>query len=124
MINGEDFVGPEQKGRVVTILGDTLKHPNSIQLAKDADVLVHESTFGSNEEDLARQYNHSTTTQAAQIAKEAGVNKLLLTHFSSRYLYKDMKQLKKEAKAIFPNTCLMKDLQEISIPLKREGSEE
>ena len=80
--------------------------------------------FGSNEEDLARQYNHSTTTQAAQIAKEAGVNKLLLTHFSSRYLYKDMKQLKKEAKAIFPNTCLMKDLQEISIPLKREGSEE
>lgn len=124
VINGEDFVGPEQKGRVVTILGDTLKHPNSIQLAKDADVLVHESTFGSNEEDLARQYNHSTTTQAAQIAKEAGVNKLLLTHFSSRYLYKDMKQLKKEAKAIFPNTCLMKDLQEISIPLKREGSEE
>lgn len=124
IINGEDFVGPSQKGRIVTILGDTVEHPNSIQLAKDADVLVHESTFASNEAELARQYNHSTTIQAAQIAKKAGVKKLLLTHFSSRYMHKDMKQLKKEAKAIFPNTCLMKDLQEISIPINREGCEE
>jgi len=124
IVNGQDFVGPKQKGRIVTILGDTVEHPNSIQLAKDADVLVHESTFGSNEEDLARQYNHSTTTQAATIAKRAGVKKLLLTHFSSRYMYKDMKQLKNEAKVIFPNTCLMTDLQEISIPINREGCEE
>ena len=124
VIHGADFVGPKQKGRIVTILGDTVEHPNSIQLAQNADVLVHESTFASNEEELARQYNHSTTTQAAQIAKKAGVKKLLLTHFSSRYMYKDMKQLKKEAKAIFPNTYLMKDLQEISIPINREDSEE
>lgn len=123
IINGQDFVGPKQKGRVVTILGDTVEHPNSIELSKNADVLVHESTFSSKETDLARQYNHSTTTQAAQIAKKAGANKLLLTHFSSRYMYKDMKQLKNEARAIFPNTYLMNDLQEVSIPINREGSE-
>lgn len=123
IINGQDFVGPKQKGRVVTILGDTVEHPNSIELSKNADVLVHESTFSSKESDLARQYNHSTTTQAAQIAKKAGVTKLLLTHFSSRYMYKDMKQLKNEARAIFPNTYLMNDLQEVSIPINREGSE-
>lgn len=123
IINGQDFVGPKQKGRVVTILGDTVEHPNSIELSKNADVLVHESTFSSKETDLARQYNHSTTTQAAQIAKKARVNKLLLTHFSSRYMYKDMKQLKNEARAIFPNTYLMNDLQEVSIPINREGSE-
>lgn len=122
VIDGADFVGPDQKGRVITILGDTIQHPNSIALAKDADVLVHEGTFGVDETDLARQYNHSTVIQAANAAKEAGVEMLLLTHFSSRYLYKDMKELKASARSIFPNTLLMNDLQEIGIPLKREES--
>jgi ribonuclease Z len=123
VIDGKDFVGPKQKGRIITILGDTVEHPNSIELAKNADVLVHEGTFGPNEADLARQYNHSTVTQAAHIAKEASVDKLLLTHFSSRYLYKDMKQLKNEARSIFPNTYLMNDLQEVSVPMHREDNE-
>ncbi len=119
VIDGKDFVGPRQKGRIVTILGDTIKHPNSVQLAKNADVVVHEGTFGHGEEKMARKYNHSTTTQAAEVAKEANVEKLLLNHFSSRYLYKDIKKLEKEARKVFPNTYLMSDLQEVSIPLKR-----
>lgn len=123
VIDGKDFVGPKQKGRIITILGDTVEHPNSIDLAKNADVLVHEGTFGPKEADLARQYNHSTVTEAAHIAKEASVDKLLLTHFSSRYLYKDMKQLKNEARSIFPNTYLMNDLQEVSVPMHREDNE-
>ena len=120
VLDGHDFVGPKQSGRVVTILGDTLKHPNSKKLAQNADVLVHEGTFGHDEADLAKQYNHSTTTQAAQIAKDAATKKLLLTHFSSRYLYKDLKELEKEARKIFPNTYVMKDLQEVSIPIPKE----
>ena len=123
VLDGKDFVGPKQKGRIVTILGDTVKHPNSKKLAKNADVLVHEGIFGHAEEKLARQYKHSTTTQAAQIAKDAGVKELLLTHFSSRYLYKDLKDLEKEARTIFPNTHVMKDLQEVSIPLPKEENE-
>ena len=120
VIDGNDFVGPDQKGRIVTILGDTVEHPNSVKLAQGADILVHEATFGPKEVDLARQYNHSTTIQAANIAKKANVGQLLLTHFSSRYLYKDMKQLKYDVRKVFPNTLLMNDLQEVEIPLKRD----
>ncbi len=123
VLDGHDFVGPKQRGRIVTILGDTKKHPNSVKLAKNTDVLVHEGTFGHEEADLAKQYNHSTTTQAAQIAKEADAKKLLLTHFSSRYLYKDLKELEKEARKFFPNTYVMKDLQEVSIPIPKEEDE-
>lgn len=120
VINGADFVGPKQKGRVITILGDTVKHPNSVHLAKNADVLVHESTFGPGDEVIARQYNHSTTRQAAQIAKEAQIEMLLLNHFSSRYMYKDIQILLKDARETFPNTHAMADLDEVSIPIKKE----
>lgn len=123
VLDGADFVGPKQKGRIVTILGDTVKHPNSVILAKDADVLVHEGTFGPTEAELAKQYNHSTTKQAAQIANEASVKKLLLTHFSSRYLYKDLKELEKITQHTFSNTHVMKDLQEVSIPMIKEDEE-
>lgn len=121
VLDGKEFVGPKQKGRIITILGDTVEHPNSVKLAQDADVLVHEGTFGPEEKDLARQYNHSTTTQAALIAKKANVSKLLLTHFSSRYLYKDLLDIEKQTRKVFPNTFIMKDLQEVSVPLKKEG---
>ncbi len=120
VLDGNDFVGQTQEGRTVTILGDTIKHPNSVALAKNADILVHEGTFGPGEDTLAREYNHSTTTQAASVAKEAGVDRLLLTHFSSRYLYKDLKTIEKETRQLFPNTFIMQDLQEVSIPLKKE----
>lgn len=123
VLDGKDFVGPKQKGRIVTILGDTIKHLHSVELAENADVLVHEATFGPEEAELAHQYNHSTTIQAANIAKKANVEQLLLTHFSSRYLYKDIQTMEKEAQKIFPNTHLMHDLKEVAIPLKREDNE-
>ncbi|MDN6195958.1 MAG: ribonuclease Z [Atopostipes suicloacalis] len=120
IIDGADFVGPKHKGRVVTILGDTVKHPNSVLLAKNANVLVHESTFGLGDELMAQQYNHSTASQAAQIASEAKVEKLLLNHMSSRYLYKDVRKIVKEARKEFPNTYVMSDLDEVKIPLNKE----
>lgn len=120
IIDGKDFVGPNQKGRIVTILGDTIKHPNSVKLAMNADVLVHEGTFGPEEPDLARQYNHSTTLQAAQIAKEAKVKKLLLTHFSSRYLYADLKQIETETRNVFRQTYVMNDFHEVAIPMDKK----
>lgn len=118
IIDGADFVGPKQKGRIVTILGDTVKHPNSLALAQNADVLVHEATFAPGDEALARQYNHSTSMQAAQIAKEAGVKQLLLNHFSSRYLYHDIQRILRETRKTFPNTHIMSDLDELSILLR------
>lgn len=119
IIHGKDFIGPHKKGRIVTILGDTVKHDNSKELAENADVLVHESTFGHIDAKLAKEYNHSTNTDAAQIASEAGVKKLLLTHISARYLQPDIKQLEKEARQIFQDTCIMHDLKEVEIPLNR-----
>lgn len=124
VLDGKDFVGPNQKGRVLAILGDTVKHPNSVKLAENADVVVHEGTFSHEELDLAKQYNHSTVTQAAEVAREAKAKKLLLTHFSSRYLYKDLLQLEKEAQRIFPNSKVMKDLQEVIIPFEKGSDKE
>ncbi|MDF0727386.1 ribonuclease Z [Cytobacillus sp. S13-E01] len=109
IINGEEFVGPPQKGRVVTILGDTRICEASSKLASDADVLIHEATFSANEKQLAKDYFHSTTTQAATIAIEANVKTLIITHISSRYQGEDYKQLLIEAKAIFDNTYIAKD---------------
>ncbi|HJG22482.1 ribonuclease Z [Enterococcus durans] len=119
-INGKAFVGPDKKGRIVTILGDTRKTGNSVLLAQDSDVLVHESTFNKNEEKMARNYYHSTTHQAAEIAKEAKTNKLLLTHISARYLGKAALELENEAKEIFPNTLIMKDFETIEVPFREE----
>ena len=124
VLDGKDFVGPNQKGRVLAILGDTVKHPNSVKLAENADVVVHEGTFSHEELDLAKQYNHSTVTQADEVAREAKAKKLLLTHFSSSYLYKDLLQLEKEAQRIFPYSKVVKDLQEVIIPLEKGSDKE
>lgn len=116
VIQGQDFVGEKRKGRVVTILGDTRYTPASVRLAANADVLVHESTFNKDETKMAKAYFHSTTQQAAAVAKEAGVNQLLLTHISARYLAKDVLQLEKEAQEVFANTRIVKDFDIIDVP--------
>jgi ribonuclease Z len=120
VIHPHEFVGPPQKGRIVTILGDTRVCDNSLLLAKDADLLVHEATFSGEEEVLAYEYFHSTTLQAADIALKAGVSKLCLTHISSRYDRNDWKQLEAEAQQVFPNTVISEDFLEIAIPYKND----
>lgn len=119
VINPLDFTGPKIHGRIVTILGDTRVCEASKELAKNANLLVHEATFSQGEEQLAHEYFHSTTTQAATIAKEAEVKKLCLTHISSRYDKIAWKTLEDEAKAIFPRTEIAEDFKEITIPLQK-----
>lgn len=120
VINGKDFVGERKSGRIVTILGDTRKTPNSVSLAENADILVHESTFNKDEEKMAKAYYHSTSQQAAQVALEAHVEKLILTHISARYLTGDIIHLENEAKEIFPKTKIVKDMEIVEIPFKAE----
>jgi ribonuclease Z len=98
-------------------LGDTRYCENAISLAKNADLLVHEATFSANEERLAHDYFHSTTHQAADVAKKAGCKLLCLTHISSRYDRKAWLELVDEAKEVFPNTDIAEDFKEINIPL-------
>jgi ribonuclease Z len=118
-INGQDFLGAPQAGRIVTILGDTRQTPNAVSLAQHADVLVHESTFGKDEGKLAHNYYHSTSTQAAQVAKKAGVHQLLLTHISARYTGKLSKELQKQAQQVFPNTKVVRDFDLIDVPIQK-----
>ncbi|CAM3964570.1 ribonuclease Z [Catellicoccus marimammalium] len=118
--DGKDFIGQPKKGRIVTILGDTRKTPNVEILAKDADVLVHESTFGKDEQKLAANYYHSTSTQAATVAKNANVKRLFLTHISARYVGKLAYQLQKEARSIFKNTKIAWDFDVFEIPSIKE----
>ncbi|MBY0122482.1 ribonuclease Z [Bacillus sp. S/N-304-OC-R1] len=119
VINSSEFVGPAQKGRIVTILGDTRKCEAAIELAKEADLLIHEATFSAGEENLAFEYFHSTTTQAAMIAKMAGAKQLCLTHISSRYDRNDWQTLVQEAQTIFSNTDIALDFKEINIPFEK-----
>ncbi|MFC6181828.1 ribonuclease Z [Lactiplantibacillus daowaiensis] len=118
-INGQDFLAAPQPGRIVTILGDTRKTDHAVSLAQNADVLVHESTFGKDEGKLAHNYYHSTSTQAAQVAKQAGVTQLLLTHISARYTGKLSKELQKQAQQVFKNTKVVRDFDLIEVPIKK-----
>lgn len=117
-INGQDFIGAPQKGRIVAIIPDTRVNENSVKLAKNADVLVHEGTFAKNEQRMAHNYYHSTSAQAATVAKQAHVGRLLLNHISARYVGKAANQLAYQVQNIFPNTRVVKDLEEIEIPFK------
>jgi len=77
------------------------------------DLLIHEATYTDEFVAEAQQYGHSTATQAAQTARDAGARRLLITHFSSRY--PDPALLLREAREIFPDTILAEDLMEIEV---------
>jgi ribonuclease Z len=118
-VEASEFLGATQKGRIVTILGDTRKCENAVILAKEADLVIHEATFAKGEESLAYDYFHSTTYQAAKIAKSAGAKKLIITHISSRYDREASAELEVEAKEIFSDTQIAEDFKEILIPLDK-----
>ncbi|MFZ3588477.1 ribonuclease Z [Bacillus sp. DJP31] len=119
ILDGREFIGPPIPGRIVTILGDTRFTENSISLAKNADVLVHEATFSGDEEEMAYDYYHSSTTQAARVANEANVQKLLLTHISSRYQKEESSQLQVEASQVFSNVEVAYDFFSYQVDRKR-----
>ncbi|WEV37840.1 ribonuclease Z [Lactobacillus sp. ESL0677] len=123
VLDGHDFLGPDKPGRIVTIIYDTRSTPTIAKLAKNADVLVHESTFAGNEADLAHSYYHSTAVEAAKIARDNGVKSLYLNHISARYLGAKAKNLEKQARKVFPNTNLANDFDRVEIPMKGENDE-
>ncbi len=93
-----------QKPLSFAFCSDTSYKPDIIPIIKNADLLYHEATFLSDKEDLAKKTKHATSKQAAQIAKDADVNKLVIGHYSGRY--KDISLFKKEATETFKNTEL------------------
>ncbi|MFB2893823.1 ribonuclease Z [Aerosakkonemataceae cyanobacterium BLCC-F50] len=119
VINGADLCGQNQTGRKLVYCTDTVYCEGAVELAKDADVLIHEATFAHQDAELAFQRLHSTSTMAAQVALEAGAKHLIMTHFSPRYAPGNdiqLNDLLEEAKAIFPNTTMAYDFLAYEVP--------
>ncbi|MBF2098497.1 MAG: ribonuclease Z [Gloeomargaritaceae cyanobacterium C42_A2020_066] len=121
---GQDFLGAPKAGRHFVYCTDTVYCENAVELSRDADVLVHETTFAHQDAAMAFERLHSTSTMAAQVAMAARVNKLLMTHFSPRYAPGNALQVEhllQEARAIFPNTDLAYDFLSYAIPPRPAG---
>lgn len=118
--NGADYVTPEGETisnalltrpaaspRSYAYCSDTIYMPSIVEQIKGVDLLFHEATFADEDAPRAKETFHTTAAQAADIARQAGVKKLLIGHFSARY--EDENVLLQEASAIFPDTQLAKE---------------
>jgi len=119
LVNGKEITLPDGKritpdlvlgdlepGSKLVLVGDAGKIDNLIDVCKDADAVVIESTYLDEEADMAKQFSHLTAKMAAELAVKAGVKKLILTHISRRYRGKDVLA---EAQTVFENTVVARD---------------
>ncbi|MEB5922899.1 ribonuclease Z [Franconibacter daqui] len=114
-IDGRDYLGEPQKGKKLAIFGDTGPTPGALRLAQEVDVMVHETTLEAAMAEKANSRGHSTTHQAAELAREARALRLIMTHFSSRYDAAACLRLLSEARAIFPASELAEDFLTITV---------
>jgi ribonuclease Z len=124
VVNGvrpEQVVGEDRPGRKLVISGDTAPCDVLVEVAHRADVLVHEATFTREEAERARETQHSTAEQAAKAALEADVRLLALVHLSTRY---GGREIREEARAIFPDTVVPRDFDAIEVPFPERGAPE
>lgn len=117
-VRPEQVLGETRRGRRIVFSGDTAPCDMVRVAADGADVLVHEATFTSDERERALETRHSTASQAAELAREAGVRLLALTHVSTRYAGGEIRD---EARAIFPRTEVPRDFDLIEIPFPERG---
>jgi len=117
-VTPEQVVGPTRHGRRVIISGDTRPCQQTEVYAHEAEVLVHEATFLEDERARARATGHSTAAQAAALARDAGVGLLALTHLSTRYFPREVRE---EARATFPGAVVPRDFDTIEVPFPERG---
>ena len=115
-IKPSEVVGPPRPGRKIVYSGDTRPCMSLVRLAENADLLIHDATLDDELAEKAYEDGHSTPSQAAEIARKAGVDRLALTHISARY--KSAEKLLEQAKKVFPNVFVAEDFMKIEIPLK------
>ena len=115
VIKPEDVLGPPRPGRKIVYTGDTRPTEKIIRLAENADLLIHDATFSDEMAERAKEDGHSTSSEAAEVALKANVKLLVLTHISARY--SDPEILLDQAKRIFPNVYIPRDLEKLEIPL-------
>jgi ribonuclease Z len=110
VVDGRELTGAPEPGRAFAYCSDTIYSPAAVELARGADILLHEATFAEAERNVAELSSHSTAAMAARTALEAGAGRLLLTHISSRYGGAGEARLLDEARAIFTATEIAEDL--------------
>jgi ribonuclease Z len=123
VVDGAALLGSPEPGRGVAYCTDTAYCREAVELAADADLLVHEATFAQRDAELARATGHATAAEAARVAREAGARRLILTHVSARYAPGaeiGPEALLAEARAVFPATELAEDFLTVEVP-RRSG---
>jgi ribonuclease Z len=123
VIEAAVLVGPTRSGRRVVITGDTRPCAATIAHARGADLLVHEATFADDEAPRAAETGHSTAREAATVAHEAGVKRLLLTHISARYS-REAGELEREAREVFARTNVARDGTEVEVEYEEQETVE
>jgi ribonuclease Z len=118
-IRPEQVLGPPRHGRKVVLTGDTRPARSVLDVAREAEVLVHDGTFADEERVRADETGHSTAVAAAEVARAAGVRLLALTHLSNRYFGPE---IAREARAVFPETVVPRDFDIIDVPFPERGA--
>jgi len=111
-IKPDDVLGAVQSGTKLVVIGDTGRTDNLVEHCRNADAMVIESTYLHAEVEMAKKFSHLTARQAAELAKEAGAKKLIMTHFSRRYRERDILA---EAQAVFPESIAARDFDSFQI---------
>jgi len=113
-VKPEQVLGPPRAGRKIVYTGDTRPSEHIVELARGADVLIHDCTLANELAEKAAENSHSTPSEAADVAKRAGAKQLVLIHMSPRY--EDDSVLLEQAKKIFPNTVVAHDFMVLEVP--------
>jgi ribonuclease Z len=117
-VSPEQVLGPPRPGRKIVLAGDTAPARSVLDVAREADVLVHEATFSAEEHERAAETAHSTSVGAAEIARLANVRLLVLTHLSNRYFGPE---IAREAREVFPETVVPRDFDIIDVRFPERG---
>jgi ribonuclease Z len=119
VVTPDSVLGPARAGRKIVITGDTAATDAVVEAAREADLLVHEATFAEEERERARETLHATAADAAEVARDAGVAMLALTHISPRYFGPE---LAREARAVFAETVVPRDFDVVDVPFAERGA--
>jgi ribonuclease Z len=117
-VRPDQVLGSPRPGRKVVLTGDTAPAATVLEVAREADVLVHEATFAEEERERADETLHSTAVGAAALAKAAEVRMLALTHLSNRYFGPE---IAREAREVFPKTVVPRDFDIIDVRFRERG---
>lgn len=115
-VRPSDVLGPRREGRSVGYSGDTRPSARLARLFSGVDLLIFDSTFAAGDSEKAVERKHSTSVEAAELARKASARRLALTHFSARY--RSVAPLVKQAREVFPETFAASDGMVVEVPTR------